>query len=278
MDCQFVTRPDTAGRIATTGVTAILLVAGFLTPGPMHAAGLNGTLSLSSAGTDTIAVNGTDIDFDYTGGVTSTFPPTATNCPGATCTVDGNGDNGQFTITSASTSSFAPIIGTNVTVHDLNATSEPTGNMLSPGLNDFITFGAQGSWDITLTEIMAGVEGTAGCTATGVNCTPAGSPFNLTNEGAGQVAVSFAFMGTATDGLGDTSNVGGTFSTTFSGTSIEQILTDLNNGQSVVSSANATIDVTTISPVPEPASAWLLLLGSGLLAASAFYRRRQQRP
>jgi len=261
----------------------MLFVAGVLAPALVHAAGLNGTLSLSSTGTDTIAVNGTDIDFDYSGGVTSTFPPTATGCPGPTCTVDGNGDSGLFTITSASTSSFAlpGLIGSNVTVADLNSVQEPTGSTTGPNLplNGFITFSAEPKWSIALTEILPGVEGggTGNCT-TSVNCTPAGSPFNLTNEGGGQVSVSFAFMGTATDGIaGDTSSVGGTFSTTFSGTSYQQILTDLNNGEAIVSSADATINVTSLPGVPEPNSASLILLGSGLLGVSAFYRRRRQR-
>jgi len=277
MDCKFAIRPETSCRIAKRGLTAILFVSGLLAPAFMHAAGLNGTLSLSSTGTDTIAVNGTDIDFDYIGGVNSTMPPTAAGCPGVTCTVDGTGDSGLFTITGASTSSFAlaGLIGSNVTVHDLNSAQEPTGTTTGSDLplNGFITFSAEPNWSISLTEILPGAENGVGNCTTSVNCTPPGSPFDLTNEGGGQVSVSFAFLGTATDGV-DTSNVGGTFSTTFSGTSYQQILTDLNDGEAIVSSADATIDVTT---VPEPTSGSLLWLGSGLLGASAYYRRRRQR-
>jgi len=278
MDCKFVTPSAITRRIAKPGLTAMLFVTGILAPALMHASGLNGTLSLSSTGTDTIAVNGTDIDFDYSGGVNGTLPPTATGCPGVTCAVDGNGDNGFFTITSASTDSFAlPILlGSNVTVADLNSTQQPTGTMSGPGLplNGFITFTAEPTWSIALTEVLPGAEtGTTGNCTTSVNCTPPGSPFNLTNEGSGQVSVSFAFIGTATDGT-NTSNVGGTFSTTFSGTSYQQILLDLNNGEAIVSSADATINV---SSLPEPASYSMLLLGGGLLGVSAYYRRRRQR-
>jgi len=70
--------------------------------------------------------------------------------------------------------------------------------------------------------------------------------------------------------------VAGTFSTTFSDTTYQQILTDLSSGESIVSSANATIGVTPITAAPEPASIYLLLLGSALLMGSAAYRRHQR--
>jgi hypothetical protein len=250
----------------TVRAAAVLFLAGFVTPGFMIASGLNGNLTLTDMGAGTIAVNGTDIDFDYSGGVNSTSPPTATSGS----TVDGNGDSALFTLTNASTLSFAPIIGSTVTVADLNSTSEPTG---APVSLTFITFTAEPTWSITLTELLPGVEGSAGCfDPSGVECTPAGSPFNLINEGGDQVSVSFAFSGTASDGT-NISAVGGTFSTTFSGTTYQQILTDLNAGDAIVSSAQATIIVAT---APEPASASLLLLGGAFLSISAIYRRRRQ--
>jgi len=170
-----------------------------------------------------------------------------------------------------------PAVGTNVTVHDLDASMEPTGSTTGSGLplNGFITFSADSAWDITLTEILPGTDGTGGCTS-GNSCTPPGSPFNLDNEAGNQVLVGFSFIGTATDGT-TTSDVAGTFSTTFSDTTLEDILTDLNNGEAIVSSANATIGVTTIPTAPEPASIYMLLLGGALIMTSAAYRRRLRR-
>jgi hypothetical protein len=140
----------------------------------------------------------------------------------------------------------------------------------------FVTFTAQPGWNISLTELLAGTDDTT-CNGTVATCTPAGTPFNLQNEGGGQVLVGFAFLGTATDGSGNLSNVAGTFSTTFSNTDYQIILADLAASQSVVSSANATIGVTPITTTPEPASIYLLLLGSALMMGSAAYRRHQRR-
>jgi hypothetical protein len=261
--------------------TATLFMAAMAGPVLLSAAALSGNLSLSSHGTETIAVNGTNIDFDFTGTETTGFPPVVTSG-----TVDGTGDTGQFDITNASSGSFGgAMIGTTTTVHDLSATMQPTGSTVGPGLplTSFITFTAQPGWNITLTEVNAGTDSTA-CNGTTEFCTPAGSPFNIQNENSatqtsGNVLVGFTFVGTATDGLGNSSAVSGTFSTTFVNTSYQAILADLSAGQSIVSSANATIGVTPIpvTTTPEPASIYMLLLGSALLMGSAAYRRHQRR-
>jgi len=255
-------------------VTATLFFASMAGPILLSAAALNGNLSLSAHGTQTIAVNGADIDFDFSGTASTGFPPVVTSG-----TVDGTGDSGLFDISSASSGSFGgAMIGSTVTVHDLNSTSEPTGSTVGPGLplTSFITFTAQPTWNIPLTDLLAGTDSTL-CNGTIATCTPAGSPFNLQNEAGGQVLVGFAFLGTATDGSGNLSNVAGTFSTTFSNTSYQVLLAELAAGQSIVSAANATIGVTPITTTPEPASIYLLLLGSALLMVSVAYRRHQRR-
>jgi hypothetical protein len=236
----------------------------------LSAGGLSGNLSLSSHGTETVAVNGSQIDFDFTGTASTGFPPIVTS--GA---VDGNGDSGLFDITAASTGSYAGITGTTVTVHDLDNSLEPVGSTTGTELplTNFITFTAEPGWNITLTEVLPGDDSNA-CDGTSAYCTPAGSPFNLQNEAGNQVLVGFSFLGTETDGMGDVSAVSGTFSTTFSDTNYQTILADLHAGDAIVSSANATIGVT---PIPEPASIYQLLLGSGLLLGCLAYRRRRQR-
>lgn len=256
-------------RLAATAAT--LFAAVLVAPALLNAAALTGTLDLNSHGSETIAVNGLDIDFAYTGGVTNTFPPEATG------PLSGTDDTGMFDVASGSTNSFAAAIGQTVTVHDLNTTSEPTGTPTS--LANFITFSGE-PWSITLTEVEAGVGTMANCASAslGLDCTPTGSPFNLVNEAGNQVSVSFAFLGTATDGSGNNTNVGGTFSTTFSNTSVAAILAALSApGGSVVSSAEATIAATPLATTPEPASFSMLLLGSGLILSSVIYRRRQRR-
>ena len=112
------------GRVTKfTTVAAILCMAGLARPGLLSASGLSGNLSLSSHGTETVAVNGSQIDFDFTGTASTGFPPIVTSG-----TVDGNGDSGLFDITNASTGSYAGISGTTVTVHDLDNSLEPVGS------------------------------------------------------------------------------------------------------------------------------------------------------
>jgi len=233
-----------------------------------YAAPITGTLALSGTGTTVIAVNGTRIDFNFTGGVSNTFPPIATSG-----TVTGNNADASYDIGASSTGSFAPLIGTTTTVHDLDITLEPTGAPVT--LAHFITFAAQPLWDITLTEILPGVFGTAGCgsTAAGATCSPTGSPFNLTNQAGNQVTASFAYMGIALDGLGNTTNVAGSFQTTFSGTTIAAIIAALSAGQAIVTTGSGTL-AATISAVPEPGSTSMALIGGALLLISAASRRR----
>ena len=274
MSCTTYSPPGLSRRITKLAQAAVtLFVVAVAAPVFLNASALNGNLSLSSAGSDTVAVNGGVIEFDFMGGVSMGFPPIATS--GA---IDGTGDSGLFDVTAASNGSFAaPIVGTTVTVHDLNAADEPVGSTTGPDLplTNFITFAAQSGWSIQLTEILPGDEGAAGCVnPTGTQCTPPGSPFNLIDESGDQVLVGFSFLGTATDGTGDVSTVAGTFSTTFSDTTYQAILADLASGDTIVSSATATIGIT---PVPEPGSLSMLLLGCGLVASSAIYRRYQRR-
>lgn len=259
----------TARRLHIASAIILPLIAA---PAFLNAAALNGNLSLSSNGPATVAATNNVIDFDFAGGVSMDFPPIATSG-----TVDGSGDSALFEITSASTGSFAPLNGSMAVVHDLDSSVEPVGSTSGADLPlpNFITFTAQPGWSISLSEIYAGTQGAAGCSVpVPSSCTPAGSPFNLINEGGGQVLVGFSFFGTANDGLGDLSQVAGTFSTTFSNTSIQAILADLNAGDAIVSAASATIGIV---PIPEPGSLSMLLFGAGLFASVTAFRRYQRR-
>jgi len=250
----------------------ILSTVAVLGPSLANAAPIVGNLSLSQNGTQVFAVNSTKIDFNFTGTVSAGFPPVATSG-----TVTGNDDNALFDITSASTGSFAPLIGTSATVHDLDIALEPTGVVVA--LPHFITFAAQPLWDITLTEVLPGIFSAAPCSASaavGQTCTPPGSPFNLTNEAGGQVAVSFSYIGRASDGLGNFTNVSGTFQTTFSNTTYQAILAVLQGGGAVVTGGSGTLGATAAATVPEPGSTSLALIGGALLMISALSRRKQR--
>ena len=238
------------------------------------AAPLTGNLSLSTNGTQVVAVGGTVIDFGYSGPVTPGFP-TTTSTPLAVNTA------GIFDIGAASTGSFAALTGTTISVKDLSAVLQPTGSLVGPGLPlvNFITFAAQPGWSITLTQVLNGVFGSAGCTSgqgSGDTCTPAGSPFNLINLAGNQVNVSFAFLGTASDGQGNVSSISGTFGTTFSNTTLQAIYQQIQAGNAVVSTASGTI-AASFTPVPEPGSASTLILGAALLGLGAIGRSVRSR-
>jgi len=213
------------------------------------------------------------IDFNFVGTVSNTFPPIATSG-----TVTGNNADAHYDIGASSTGSFQPLIGTQTTVHDLDQTLEPTGSTVGAQLplSHFITFAAQNSWDVTLTEVLPGIFGLAGCnsTALGATCTPTNSPFNLTNIGGNQVSASFSYLAVANDGAGNLTNVNGSFQTTFSNTTIQGIVNELLAGRAVVTTGSGTLAAT--AAVPEPGSTSMAVIGGLLLMVSAVSRRRQK--
>jgi hypothetical protein len=256
-----------------------LVFGGLLLIGTAVGAPINGTLSLGGHTGQQVAVNLQFIDFDYSGGTANTVPPTATG------TVDGNGDSAQFDILSGSTGSFAPLAGTQAIVADLdNGNGETAGTIILPTANGgtaghFITFSAN-SWAVTLQEILPG--NLPACTGSGdVACTPSFaangvSPFDLVQQGNNVIA-SFAYNGTINDGQGNSSAATGTFSTTFSGTTVDQVLITVapagsfggqGQGKSIVTGDTGTLFATAI---PEPASG--ALIGGALLGLAALLRR-----
>ena len=252
-----------------TDISKYTLVLGLLfAPGLVSAATiLNGSLATGS-GSQNIAVNGTNIDFDFTGavGIGAGGAPVVTSG-----TVDGTGDSGIFGIASGTGNLFSLLGTTNTTVHDLNTVAEPTGTMVS--LANFITFAAKPTWSITLTEIESGIGNLANCAGGSGTCTPTGSPFNLQNTSSSTVSASFAFLGTFIDTSGTyaSESVTGTFGTTFSGTTVQAILAALSTGQAVASSGSGTLS---LQPVPEPGTLGMLGTGGFLLFGAMFGRRR----
>ena len=256
------------------GMARLLPIAAALTiPIIASASTIVGNLALSSSGSQVIAVDDHIIDFNFGGAVSSGFPPTSSD------PLNPNG-SGLFDVGLASTGSFAGIGGT-VTVHNLDSTQQPTGQTSGPGLplSNFITFSARPTWSITLTQILPGVFSSVDCSATpavGQTCSPPNSPFNLSNIGGDQVNVNFAFEGIANDGLGNLSNISGTFGTTFSNTSLQAVLAAIQAGDAVVTTASGTL-AAVATPVPEPGSASSILLGCSLIGLAALGRSARAR-
>jgi hypothetical protein len=156
-------------------------------------------------------------------------------------------------------------------VANLNIASEPVGTTFAN--TPFITFDVVPESALLLNRLNAGIDGTAGCTASpaaaGQVCTPpnpGGSPFNFQNLSATQSTASFIFSGVTADGL---STWSATFTSQFNNMSFQQVLASLAASGSVSNSYSANVTVVPI-PVstPEPTPAFMLACGLGLLAVS----------
>lgn len=210
----------------------------------LSAAALSGTFDMSG----TITVTSTTISW------TSDVSPFASQ---------------MFSLT-AGTGSFSTEDGQDG-VANLNIASEPVGTTFAN--TPFITFDVVPEPGLLLNRLNAGIDGTAGCTASpaaaGQVCTPpnpGGSPFNFQNLSATQSTASFIFSGVTSDGL---STWSATFTSQFNNMSFQQVLASLAASGSVSNSYSANVTVTPI-PVttPEPTPAFMLACGLGLLAVS----------
>lgn len=239
----------------------LILAGAVAVPGSYaYATLLTGNLAVNGAGAVAVNSDGTNYVIDFE-------PP-----------VDpaGNG-TGTVNIVGGSTGSFAGLVGTQATMRDLNSTDVPVG--ASVNYQNFVTFSdpSASQWTITLTKLLPGVFSSGSCfsaPAAGQTCTvnlPGVSDFNWANTSASSSTVSATFSGLATDkATGQTTAVHGTIGATFSDLSYQQVLANAIAGNTIVTSYSGTI-----TAVPEPASASLMLVG-GLLAVGMAVSRRLQ--
>ena len=184
---------------------------------------------------------------------------------------DGKGStNGPANIVASSTGSFAGLVGTVANLRDISTTVVPVGGPTV--YTDFITFASQPTWHITLTELQAGVFTPGACLlapAAGQTCSIPGEPFNFMNTSATSSTVSASFLGIATDtATGEQTNVRGVLGATFSNLNFQQILAQGVSGPPVVTSFSGTI-----TAVPEPSSASMMLIGALLVAGMVVGKR-----
>jgi hypothetical protein len=161
---------------------------------------------------------------------------------------------------------FVALAGTTGTIQNITET---------PGLTNvtnFITFGAAPNISISLTDLFAGFDGTAGCTlapAAGQICTPTGSALNFQNTSASSSSATFNIAGIEYDSLtGNSIAVNGLFTLPISGENFQTLLGSIATGGSEVSSFSA--QIFTASPTPEPSTIGFLAVGLiGLVVAKS---------
>lgn len=170
-------------------------------------------------------------------------------------------------IFSVGTAGFNVINGTTGTFK--NITNPPyVVNTTFPTPN-FLTFNALPGTSLTLTSLLGGTFGLAGC-ATNGPCTPPNSPYNLFNQGGNAVA-SFSVVGFETDGT-NTTPFSGTFSATFANTTYQAVTATVLGGGTVSTTYTGSFFV---APTPEPAFL-LFPLAAGLIGIVGLSRRRAQ--
>jgi len=167
-----------------------------------------------------------------------------------------------------------------------NITNPPdaTGLLAAP-VTDFITFGdAASNISITLTDLLPGTDGAAGCAATppaaGQECTP-GTPFespfalfDLENTSATTSTLSFNILGIEVDSLtGDTIPVTGAFTTPFTSMNFQQILAEGAMFGGSVTTTSLRGEISTVV-VPEPSAFIELLAGIIALGIGSAYRKK----
>jgi hypothetical protein len=241
-----------------SGVVALLLMPGLASATIIPTAMGGGILE---AGNGSVVVVGNCINFYQVAPVAA--------CPQAL------GAGSTFTTDGGSTAPF--IDGNTGTIKDLNLT------MAFP-LVDFVTVtGTGGLIHFDLTDIRFNTGPNIGTcaappdTMSGASCTPANSPFSLTNglaapgQPANTVAVSLTvdligYTGTSVSG---STPYTGVFTTQLAG-NIDTILSTISTGGNVTASWSATF--TPLAAVPEPATS--ATLGVSLLCLSYLIRRR----
>jgi hypothetical protein len=181
---------------------------------------------------------------------------------------------------------FTALAGTTGTIDNIDNPPEvttPPGSF--PAVTDFMTFAAAPNITFTFTVLLAGIDGVAGCSdavpAAGQVCTPDlpdQSPYNLQNTSASTSTASFTIDGEEVDSsTGLSAPFVGTFTTPFTTMNFQQLLSDVEAGDTFSENFSAQFAVTAPSTTPEPSSLLELMMGIGLVGVGLVYRKKLKR-
>jgi hypothetical protein len=175
---------------------------------------------------------------------------------------------------------FAVFNGTDGTILPI---TNPPDAVDTPLDQPFISFAVAPNITITLTNLDAGIDGSADCSiavaSAGQVCTPDTpdlSPYNLQNTSDTTSSASFNLSGVETDSLTHTSiGVTGSFSDPSVTMSYQDILELIAMGGTFTTPFSA--QITTLSPTPEPSTLTELMMGFALVGIGLVYRKKLKR-
>jgi hypothetical protein len=196
-----------------------------------------------------------------------------------------SGTTATFSLQGGSTAPF--VAGQAGTIADLNF------NTPLPFVN-FMQVPAAGGAHFDLISLRTNTNGSIGsCTGAGAllggaSCTPAGSPFQITNGVANAsgvvdtVSVSltvdlWGYTGTSGTNFDAANRYIGIFTTqgaVMGGTNIASILATISSGGAITASWSATLTPTTTPAIPEPGT--YVLLGLGLISVASVRKRTRK--
>jgi hypothetical protein len=180
---------------------------------------------------------------------------------------------------SAQQGDFTILAGTTGTIQNIANPPDATGPLDQP---DFITFAADPDISITLTFLLPGIDGAAGCTdtppAAGQVCTPDvpdQSPFNLQNTSATSSTASFNILGLEVDSAtGDTIPITGAFTTPFTSMNFQQLLAMVDGAPPPIGGTITTPFSAQLSTsLPEPGTSVELMMGVAAIGIG-LYRKK----
>ncbi len=179
---------------------------------------------------------------------------------------------GTFNINS-STGSFAGLSGGTGTDQSINSNADPINTPLN--VPSFLTFTGVPNLTFTLTQVVGGTYSSANCFVTpaaGQTCSPAGTPYNLSNLTANTSSLVLNVYGFFTNtSTGESNTATGVFTVSNSGSNYQTLLNTIIGGGSVTLSYGAQFT----SNVPEPSTTVLTaFLGLGMVIAGTTFQNK----